>query len=374
MTRPHTSLTLLCATLVGLGGSLASQQLSAVVPAYLQAAEGDALYGFPAKLLGRLQLLIDRSALGLPRGMFLRELWLRRDFHSDPNFQRPFTGGVLHFHVEASNTVVDVAAPYPEFARNHGLNRLVVFSGEITLEDSPVPAAAPAPWSLPHTVRIPFAVPLVDVDRNFCFDLTVTTVAGKSAPRDWLIDAERQVVQASYRTQGQSCPSGGEPLRALVATEGLRPGATGVFLGRGPTNALVLHALGLSNTRFGAVPLPFDLTAAGAPGCHLYNDWLLLGAAVTDGRPGWPFGDARVELVLPLDANLVGGTVFSQWLLVNPAVNALGIATSHGVEARLEPVMPATSYAMVVSYDAAAPTGKVETHLFPVVRFEATRQ
>jgi hypothetical protein len=120
--------------------------------------------------------------------------------------------------------------------------------------------------------------------------------------------------------------------------------------------------------------LPFDLAAAGAPGCHLYNDWLLLGVAVTDARPGWPFGDARVDLALPLDANLVGGTVFSQWLLVNSAVNSLGIATSHGVEARLEPVLPATSYAMVVSYDAAAPTGKVETHLFPVVRFEATRQ
>jgi hypothetical protein len=64
-----------------------------------------------------------------------------------------------------------------------------------------------------------------------------------------------------------------------LAVGGLVPGGTANYVGssfvvQGGNAAMLL--IGANDKSFGGVPLPFDLTASGAPGCFLYNDWLLL--------------------------------------------------------------------------------------------------
>jgi hypothetical protein len=141
-----------------------------------------------------------------------------------------------------------------------------------------------------------------------------------------------------------------------------------------PEQRLCLHALGTSTTFFNGVPLPFDLTTAGAPGCKLYTDWLLLGAAMTTASEDPTKGQAHSSLQLPLDKNLLGAVLFSQWMLFESGANALGLITTHATRARLEPVMPAQEAGMVYAYAETASLGNVESHCLPVMRLVGTAQ
>jgi hypothetical protein len=92
-------------------------------------------------------------------------------------------------------------------------------------------------------------------------------------------------------------------------------------------NLPALLTIGTSATSFGGVPLPFDLTAAGAPGCFLRNDILtVVGALTTPGTNG----AAVVVLPLPPDPTLGGVVFFSQYLFIDPTANALGVFTTNG--------------------------------------------
>jgi hypothetical protein len=83
---------------------------------------------------------------------------------------------------------------------------------------------------------------------------------------------------------------------------------------------------GSSNTSWGAIPLPLDLTSLGAPGCSLLASGnLLIGAtAVSAG------GTGGVTLGIPNDAALVGLNFYNQYAVVDPSANVLGFAFSRG--------------------------------------------
>jgi hypothetical protein len=83
-------------------------------------------------------------------------------------------------------------------------------------------------------------------------------------------------------------------------------------------------------------------------------------------------GEAFLPLPLPLDRNLLGATLFSQWLYLAPQANPLGVATSNGTAGTLELTLPTDGVAMIYSYAASSTTGIVRTHFFPVLRLVAT--
>jgi hypothetical protein len=169
---------------------------------------------------------------------------------------------------------VNPRAPFAVFDRNHGRNRTTVFDGELRVASAPPATGAPAPWSEPHALRFSLQTPFRDGGGHLCLEFIVNAVSGKLAPDDFVIDAEQFLVRASTSILGRLCSAGGLRIHAGVGTAGLRPGATGTFHLFAPRNKLCLHALGASSAHFGSIPLPFDLTAAGAPGCAIYNDWL----------------------------------------------------------------------------------------------------
>lgn len=92
-------------------------------------------------------------------------------------------------------------------------------------------------------------------------------------------------------------------------------------------NSLAATFFGYSNTLTSAgAALPFDLGAAGAPGCFLRVDPLAtLGLAIDAG------GLAHMALVLPAAPALRGLTLYLQGVVVDPANNALGIAMTNDV-------------------------------------------
>jgi hypothetical protein len=87
--------------------------------------------------------------------------------------------------------------------------------------------------------------------------------------------------------------------------------------------------IGHSALQFGTVPLPFDLTQLGAPGCS----WL-----VNMLSPPMPFafdgsGEATVNYNVPYDLTLRGSLVLLQTLALDPRANGLGLTMSNGLAA-----------------------------------------
>jgi hypothetical protein len=76
---------------------------------------------------------------------------------------------------------------------------------------------------------------------------------------------------------------------------------------------------------YGSSQQAIDLKTVGAPGCRLFCD---LAAVI----PVWvdAAGQAVHSLAIPNDQSLVGGTFWNQFLVVDPAANALGLTFSNG--------------------------------------------
>jgi hypothetical protein len=84
--------------------------------------------------------------------------------------------------------------------------------------------------------------------------------------------------------------------------------------------------LGASRTTFSGIPLPFDLTPIGLPGC-MVNVALdnLIGSTTISG------GFGTIGLPLPTDASLTNAATYWQWLVLDPtASNPLRMTTSTG--------------------------------------------
>jgi hypothetical protein len=90
-------------------------------------------------------------------------------------------------------------------------------------------------------------------------------------------------------------------------------------------------ALGDSRTAWetptGTVPLPLDLTnVLGAPGCFLLTNPVMTVFMTTIGSPG--FGTAAFQIQIPAIPDFIGLSLFTQWVVADPAaVNGVLSAT-----------------------------------------------
>jgi hypothetical protein len=94
-----------------------------------------------------------------------------------------------------------------------------------------------------------------------------------------------------------------------------------------PAGTMYIWMQGFSNTlASGSVPLPFDLSVVGAPGCTLNIDPLVLTAGVTDGA-----GLAEKIDVWPSAVALRGYVLWDQVIVQNLPANPFGVQVSnHG--------------------------------------------
>ena len=71
------------------------------------------------------------------------------------------------------------------------------------------------------------------------------------------------------------------------------------------------------------VPLPFDMTPAGAPACFLRVSADVLLVAPTNAT-----GTGAVNVAIPNDVSLLNSSFFNQFLVYDPPVNALDFVVS----------------------------------------------
>ena len=345
---------------------LAAQEL--ILPAGHDVLEGNAIASaFFATGDARHQWVIDRSelqALGQP--WVVHEVWFRRDMTS----ARALAGGVLDVELWASDTNTPPRALSGRFADNRGAAHALCYSGRLTLGTAPASGTVPAAWteSAGQAVRFVLLAPVTGTG-NLCLELVTHSVAGQPVPGFW-VDAVATQDLGSSRVLGTSCAVGGLTPRTTVPTETLLPGSdTWLRLADVPAGRMVVSLLGFTDQTWAGIPLPLALDQAGAPGCYLYTDWVHVMATVTAlPAPGWYSGQAFRRFQLPLDPTLLGGTFYSQWLILEPGINPLGMVTTHGLEARLASAFPAFAIATVESFDPQAASGRVLQHFVPVLR------
>ena len=106
--------------------------------------------------------------------------------------------------------------------------------------------------------------------------------------------------------------------------------STSILIESGVPSGNAFLAIGGSDTNWGALALPVDLTPIGAAGC-----FLRVSLDVTLATPLDVNGQASLPLSIPANAGLVGLPFYNQWLVLDPAANALQLVFSNGGRARI---------------------------------------
>ena len=95
-----------------------------------------------------------------------------------------------------------------------------------------------------------------------------------------------------------------------------------ISFGNLPAPELALVLFGFNNTMSGLGPLPLNLSVIGAPGC-----FVRVSPDITAFQSG-AFGSTHYSLIVPNTYGLVGLSIFTQALVLDPPINALGACIS----------------------------------------------
>jgi hypothetical protein len=103
-------------------------------------------------------------------------------------------------------------------------------------------------------------------------------------------------------------------------------GQSTVFaLERALASSTAMLALGASSTAWGAITLPFNMAAIGAPGCTaLCSIEISLSTSID------VTGQANLSVGVPNLASLVGQAIYTQWVVLDPLANGLQLVVSNG--------------------------------------------
>jgi hypothetical protein len=136
---------------------------------------------------------------------------------------------------------------------------------------------------------------------------------------------------ASYQVFGGGCAgTAGVPSNSMSQLPQLGTTPNIVF-GNLPAPQIAIAVLGASNTSYASIPLPVDLAILGAPGC---NARVSLDVTIALTGAG---GQATLPFTIPNNAIFVGFTFFTQALVFDPPLNALGLSTSDAAVAIVGP-------------------------------------
>jgi hypothetical protein len=212
------------------------------------------------------------------------------------------------------------------FAANRTAAMTTVFQGDLDLPAQVPPQAPAAPFNVTFKIATPFLYQVVQGN------LLMEFASAPANPTKTGYYADAVGIGGAITLFGSNGRPGGGDTLALVGEKplGLVPGGSVAL-----TTATILKTypgalfLGSSNRNWNALPLPFDLTGAGAPGNWLYTgiEFLLPHSwQQVNGR--WA---STALLSVPNDARLTGATVFAQSFLVDPTANQFGVVFSRGL-------------------------------------------
>jgi len=347
-------MTLLNARIVSIGLCLTASipaQSPQVVPQAFAAKEGTGVTNLP---FGRAVPLRVQMVYG--HGMFSgARTILGVGFR--PELGHAGAAKTVDLQVHAGTLPGQVTAIRGEFALNRGSDFAEVFKRK----KLSLPAFTTTTKLPTFQIQIPF-------DNGFAYDpskgsLLLETVVHDQPRGSYQLDATYLCQSPLAKVGVPGCgPSGGKAL-------GLDSETPQVMWGR-PANLRVLHARPQAMTilligskvsgTWNGINLPLELTAVGAPGCHLAVDILAAPRVVADQN-----GVATYSFVLPSQPQLLGVRVHVQGVAQDVKANALGLVSSQA--ARLQ-VCGWESVSRVFANGTSSTVGYRELGVAPVMQ------
>lgn len=158
--------------------------------------------------------------------------------------------------------------------------------------------------------------------------VTTSTTLRVTMTRDYTARAEYGTfVSGSISSFGTACGSTSHTAAPVPVVGGAEVSR---LFGGTPNRALgAFWVLGTSRTRWGAIPLPANLTPYGMPGCWAYTDHAAVFTTSTDS-----LGRSSFVLRIPVDSSLIGGIYYTQFWAIK-AVTGLGIVTTNALQHRV---------------------------------------
>ena len=141
---------------------------------------------------------------------------------------------------------------------------------------------------------------------------------------------------ANVTSAGTGCDGkdGFQPLLGMKAAPALGQGFTTEAYNL-PTGTASIGILGLSNTAFGAIPLPFPLLPIGGGNCVLRVSLDITQVAVTGGI-GKGDGTAVINWAIPNNTALRNLPLHFQQMTVDPAANSFGFSFSNALSTSIQ--------------------------------------
>jgi len=145
-----------------------------------------------------------------------------------------------------------------------------------------------------------------------------------------LVTWKSAFVPGSIKTFGTGCPGSNGVVTQTASGKAEIGTTTTFFLKNGPKSSVAILNIGFSNTSWGPLRLPFDLTPFGATGCKLYTP-----PTVPLGFATSTLGTLGVALPHPNNKAFIGLRFFTQYTCIDPKGNRFGLTYSNGVETHL---------------------------------------
>lgn len=285
----------------------------------------------------RTLAMVSAAAAGITQPTFVRHLRFR------PSGAGNFGPSTYTCSIDLSNPTNTPATLSPTYDLDHGSNRRRVFDGRFSV---PLFSRGATDPRLPIEVELqqpflwdPLAHPYLSVDivvtdrtgPGIQLETTAsrgidnarltassaTAVTGTPQQIACVMQIGGETANGLAVNYGAGCPgTNGPPLCTTVGLPSLPNRDFRIRLHAGAGNALALLLVGFHQASF---PL------AGAPGCSLLHTLELgtFGIVVTD-----PGGDGSLAFPLGKDPAFDGFPFCTQWLVLDAAANALGLATS----------------------------------------------
>jgi hypothetical protein len=212
-------------------------------------------------------------------------------------------------------------------------------------------------------VTIPFSVPFSYMGGHLCIEIEGAPVTGAVSPW-WRIDGEAFLHDAAVTVLGLDCDP---KATGFASRDTLLPGGTVRCVGTGPAGAMGVLMLGAATLGSGV-----DLGFLGAPGCVAHVQPLVSVGTVYAYPGADGYGSCNLELQLPDDRTLVGGTLLSQWASYPNPRNAAALTVSRALALRFAS-SPSTLAGATVRTGPVAGSlpdvGQVLPQVMPVLRF-----
>lgn len=339
-------------------GITTSAQVKKIVPS--GAAQGDGSSSTPyfsGYGAGRAQQVVDGAALCRVSAL-VREIALREDGRPPLRAKQGRTFSSLKVTLGYSGNAPDTMST--TFAANRMGTQTVIFQGRYSL---PPQDTTSRPFNIVWKLSQAFLY--LRSQGNLLVEFEVP---GQPAKGDYFFDAHAQTgsgaVCSSFGQAGTFKTPETYQVSCLNPSALVPGGQIGIIAASFSKQYPAAFALGLSNTQYGPLKLPFDLAPVGAPGNFLNVSIDAIEIPTwSSGRGGW---EARFTGPLPNHFLLWGLTVYTQGLFADQASNAMGLVFSKGLAMKIAGAGPAQ---LVGHYDSTQATGYRSPNVGMVMQF-----